>query len=65
MFVCIMYACVYACMYVLLLLMATDHFCWANIQSVGLLGWGISPSQDLYLQSEQHKQNKRTQKAMP
>jgi hypothetical protein len=24
-------------------------------QSVGLLGWGISPSQDRYLQTEQHK----------
>jgi hypothetical protein len=34
-------------------------------QSVGLLGWGISPSQGRYLHTEQHKQNKRTQTSMP
>jgi hypothetical protein len=33
-------------------------------QSVGLLGQGISPSQGLYLYTEQHKQNKRTQTSM-
>jgi hypothetical protein len=34
-------------------------------QSVGLLGREISPSQGLYLYTEQHKQNKRTQTSMP
>jgi hypothetical protein len=34
-------------------------------QSLGLLGRGISPSQGLYLYTEQHKQNKRTQTSMP
>jgi hypothetical protein len=34
-------------------------------QSVGLLGRGISRSQGLYLHTEQHKQNKRTQTSMP
>jgi hypothetical protein len=28
---------------------------WSYTQSVGLLGRGISPSQDLYLHTEQHK----------
>jgi hypothetical protein len=28
---------------------------WFYTQSVGLLGWGISPSQGLYLHTEQHK----------
>jgi hypothetical protein len=35
------------------------------IQSVGLLGRGISPSQGRYLHTEQYKQNKRTQTSMP
>jgi hypothetical protein len=34
-------------------------------QSVGLLGRGISHSQGLYLNTGQHKQNKRTQTFMP
>jgi hypothetical protein len=34
-------------------------------QSVGLLGWGISPSQGLYIHAEQHKESKRTQTSMP
>jgi hypothetical protein len=34
-------------------------------QSVGLLGRGINPSQGLYLNTEQHKQNKWTQTSMP
>jgi hypothetical protein len=33
-------------------------------QSVGLLGWGISPLQGRYLHTEQHK-HKRTQTSMP
>jgi hypothetical protein len=33
--------------------------------SVGLLEWGISPSQGLYIYTEQHKQNKRRQTSMP
>jgi hypothetical protein len=33
-------------------------------QSVGLLGREISPSQGLYLYTERHKQNKRTQTSM-
>jgi hypothetical protein len=32
---------------------------------VGLLGLGISPSQDLYLHTEQHKQNERTEYRQP
>jgi hypothetical protein len=36
-----------------------------HIQSVGVLGWGISPSQGRYLHTEQHKQNKNTQTSMP
>lgn len=35
------------------------------IQSVGLLGMGISPTQGLYLNAAQHKQNKRTCTFMP
>jgi hypothetical protein len=34
-------------------------------QSIGLLEWGISPSQRHYLHTEQHKQNKHTQTSMP
>jgi hypothetical protein len=35
-------------------------------QAVGLLGWGIRPSQGLYLHTEQHKdRKKRTQTSMP
>jgi hypothetical protein len=36
-----------------------------HAQPVRLLGRGISPSQDRYLSTEQHKQNKRTQTSMP
>jgi hypothetical protein len=35
------------------------------IQSVGLLVQGISPSQGLYLHTEEYKQNKLTQTSMP
>jgi hypothetical protein len=35
------------------------------LQSVGLFGWGISPSQGRYLHTGQHKQNKCTQTSMP
>jgi hypothetical protein len=34
-------------------------------QSVGLLGQGISPSQGRYINTEQHKQKKRTQTSTP
>jgi hypothetical protein len=34
-------------------------------QSVGLLGRGMSASQGLYLNTEQHKHNKRTHTSMP
>jgi hypothetical protein len=34
-------------------------------QSVGFLGRGISPSQERYLHTEQHKENKRAQRSMP
>jgi hypothetical protein len=33
-------------------------------QSVGLLGWGISPSRGHYLHTEQNKQKKRAQTLM-
>jgi hypothetical protein len=33
--------------------------------SVGLFGWGISPSQCRYIYTGQNKQNKRTQTSMP
>jgi hypothetical protein len=34
-------------------------------QSVGPLGWGISPSQDHYIHMTTQIQNKRTQTSMP
>jgi hypothetical protein len=41
-------------------------FQFLNLYTVGLLGWGISPSQGhYYLHTKQHKQNKRTQTSMP
>jgi hypothetical protein len=38
------------------LCLAVDTFSvsWSYTQSIGLLGWGISPSQGLYLRIEQH-----------
>jgi hypothetical protein len=35
------------------------------IQTIGLIGRGISPSKDRYIYTEKHKQNKRTQTSMP
>jgi hypothetical protein len=35
------------------------------IQSVGLLGRGVSPTQGLYLYAGQHRQSKHTQTSMP
>jgi hypothetical protein len=47
--------------------MDLQHFLgpWPIFQSVGPLGRGISRSQGVYLHTEQHKQNKRTQTSMP
>jgi hypothetical protein len=39
----------------LCLALAIFSVSWSYTQSVGLLGWGISPSQGLYLHIEQHK----------
>jgi hypothetical protein len=41
-------------------------FQFRNLYTIGsTLGRGISPSHGRYLQTEQHKQNKRTQISMP
>jgi hypothetical protein len=63
------FSCLSVCLSIYLSIYGSTVLCWALAdfsvywsftQSVGFLGWEISPPQGRYLYTGQHKQNKRT-----